>query len=458
MSSGAGRRIAIGLIVLVLIVTAAIAAIVLIPPKVTIAPALAQRTADPRHGAYVAVLGDCVACHTVAGEKPYAGGLAFPTPFGAIYSTNITGDADTGIGHYTLEEFIRMMRFGIARDGRRLYPAMPYTAYARASDEDLQDLLVYLQHDVAPVKQPSRTADIMWPLSMRWPLALWDAAFHDSAPFQPDNNQSPEWNRGAYLVQGLGHCGTCHTPRGFALQEKDVSGNTVAYLSGSSLAGSAPINLRGNVGTGLGAWSVEDVVALLKSGRTQFTAVHGPMTEVVQNSTQAMSDADLHAIAVYVKSLSPATDVSGSFAPSDATFKAIMAGDDSKPGTRIFMDSCSACHRLDGSGNGAGLPRLAGNPSVLAASPESLIAIILMGNRLPSTAPAPSALAMPAFGWRYDDAEVAELASFVRSAWGNNAPAVTADAVAQVRKEMGAVPKQSPGRPNQRSAGSTADR
>lgn len=450
MKRGAGRRFAIGLLVLVLVAVAAVADIVFMPPTVALSPALAQRTADPHHGAYVAVSGDCVACHTVRGQTPYAGGLSFPTPFGAVYSTNITSDSDTGIGRYTLTDFIRMMRFGIARDGRRLYPAMPYTAYAKASDEDLQDLLAYLQHDIPPAKQPSREADIMWPFSMRWPLALWDAAFHDSTPFRPDASQSAEWNRGAYLVQGLGHCGTCHTPRGFALQEKDVSGKTAAYLSGSSLAGSAPINLRGNVGTGLGAWSTEDVVALLKSGRTQFTAVHGPMTEVVQNSTQAMSDADLHAIAVYVKSLSPATDVPGSFAPSDATIKAIMAGDDSKPGTRIFMDSCSACHRLGGSGAGPGFPRLAGNPSVLAANPESLIGIILMGNRLPSTAPAPSDLAMPDFGWRYDDGEIADLATFVRSAWGNNAAAVTAETVARVRKELGA--------PSKQTAGKTADR
>ncbi len=276
-----------------------------------------------------------------------------------------------------------------------------------------------------------------WPLSMRWPLALWNVVFHDDTPFQPDSSKSADWNRGAYLVQGLGHCGTCHTPRGLALQEKDVTGRSNDFLAGSVLAGFSSTNLRSNNGSGLGSWTEQDIVDLLKTGRSGFSAVHGPMTEVVQDSTQYMSDADLKAIAVYLKSLSPAaSDAQPGFEKSDATIQAFMDGSESAPGGRTFMDSCSACHRLDGSGAGRGFPRLAGNASVLNPNADSLIAIILQGNRLPSTEGAPSALAMPAFGWRYNDAEIADLASFVRTSWGNRAPSVREDDVRRVRAQL----------------------
>jgi mono/diheme cytochrome c family protein len=431
------RSLLLALLAIVLVGVAAVAAVSLHIPNPQLAAALAQRVPDRANGAYVARLGDCVACHSTPGGKEFAGGLAFPTPLGSIYSSNITFDGETGIGHYSLEDFIRLMRFGVTPDGTRLYPAMPYTAFAKTSDEDLQDLYAYFKEDVPKVSAPNRSTDIVWPLSMRWPLAFWNIAFHDDSRFQPVAGQSEAWNRGAYIVQGFAHCGTCHTPRGVAMQEKDVSGRSDLFLSGSTLDGSSPINLRGNVGFGLGGWKEQDLVDVLKTGRSAFAAVHGPMTEVVEHSTKYMKDADLAAIATYVKSLSPAPNPDGiGFKADEATYRGYMAGERHDTGARIFMDSCAQCHRLSGRGEAFAFPNLTGNPSVLAANADSLIAIILRGNRLPASPTAPTALAMPAFGWRYNDDELAELTTFMRTNWGNKAPAVKPGDVANVRRQL----------------------
>ena len=256
--------------------------------------------------------------------------------------------AAAGIGDYTLEDFIRLMRFGVAPDHRNIYPAMPYAAFAKTSDEDLQDLYAYFLQQVAPVSQVNRS-DLSWPFSMRWPLALWNVAFHDAGRFQPDSAQGADWNRGAYLVQGFAHCGTCHTPRGVALQEKDVSGRTNLYLSGSSIDGSSPINLRGNDADGLGKWSLEDIVTDLKTSRTALSAVHGPMTEVVVNSTSGMTDDNLKAIAVYLKSLSPAPAESrAAYTPNHDTYAMFKEGRANERGARIYLDHSLMSPQLGG--------------------------------------------------------------------------------------------------------------
>jgi mono/diheme cytochrome c family protein len=405
-------------------------------PNPGISPVLAQRKPDVEHGKYVAVVGDCAACHTAAGGQPFAGGVPFSTPVGTVYSTNITPARGSGIGNYSLEDFVRVMRLGVTPDGTRLYPAMPYTAYAKVSDEDLQDLLAYLQSGLAPVEQARRPSAIQWPLSIRWPLALWNLAFHDDSRFVADGSKDEQWNRGAYLVQGLGHCGTCHTPRGVAFEEVDVAGKSDLYLSGTQFDGTSPINLRANTGDGLGRWSASDIAELLRSGRNPHSAVTGPMADVVRDSTQYMTDQDAAAVATYLKSLSPAPeDHRATFATDDATIQTIMAGDERSVGGRIYMDSCAACHRLSGGGERLAFPTLAGNSSVLNSDPSSLIAVILDGARLPSTAAAPTGLAMPPFGWRYDDADIAEVATFVRTNWGNGAAPITAAEVAKVRKQ-----------------------
>jgi mono/diheme cytochrome c family protein len=434
-TSFARRSWAVAALALVVAVVA-ILVFALHVPNPGISPLLAQRKPDVEHGKYVAVVADCAACHTAAGGQPFAGGVPFSTPVGTVYSTNITTDRDSGIGNYSFEDFVRVMRLGVTPDGTRLYPAMPYTAYAKVSDEDLQDLFAYLQSGVAPAHELRRPSPIPWPLRIRWPLALWNLAFHDDSRFVADGSKDEQWNRGAYLVQGLGHCGTCHTPRGVGFEEVDVAGKSNLYLSGTEFDGTSPINLRGNAADGLGRWSASDIAELLRSGRNPHSAVTGPMADVVRDSTQYMTDQDAAAIATYLKSLSPAPEGHRpTFAANDATIRTIMAGDERSSGGRIYMDSCAACHRLSGSGESFAFPTLAGNSSVLNSDPSSLIAVILNGARLPSTAAAPTGLAMPPFGWRYDDADIAELTTFVRANWGNSAPPVTAAEVAKVRKQ-----------------------
>jgi mono/diheme cytochrome c family protein len=405
-------------------------------PVVNVAADVAARRGDPVHGEYLARAGDCMACHTAKGGEPFAGGYPFKTPLGTIYSSNITSDPEHGIGGYSFQDFVLAMREGVAKDGRRLYPAMPYTSYAKVSDADLKDLYAYFTIRVSASGQADRPSDIVWPLSIRWPLAFWDRVYHDDARFQPVDSQSVEWNRGAYLVQGLAHCSTCHTPRGVGFQELDLTGKTSLFLSGASLDNASPIDLRSNSGSGLGDWSEADIAVLLKTGRGPHSAVTGPMGDVVEHSTQYLTDADLQAIAVYLKSLAPGQQDAVAYRRSDATFRSIMAGTATGKGASIYIDSCAACHRQNGEGASRVFPSLADNPMVLAAHPDSLIAVILAGSRLPSTGNAPARLAMPPFAWRYDDEQVAELATFVRSSWGNHAAAVTAKQVKGIRDHL----------------------
>ncbi|WP_322052775.1 c-type cytochrome [Paraburkholderia bannensis] len=408
-------------------------------PSLTIDAQALTAPGNAAHGEYLARAGDCMACHTSKGGTPFAGGVPLATPLGAVYSTNITPDKSHGIGGWSFEDFALAMREGVTPDGRHLYPAMPYTAYAKVSDTDLRDLYAYFTTRVEASAQPNEAADIPWPLDTRWPLAYWNRFFHDDSRFKQDSAHSVEWNRGAYLVQGLAHCGTCHTPRGVGFQEVDLDGSSARFLSGARIDGSSPVNLRGDKGTGLGEWNEADIATLLKTGRTSHSAVTGPMGEVVEHSTQYLSDADLHAIAVYLKSLTPLSDdaAAPAYKADDATLTTIMTGHANEVGARIYIDSCAACHRQNGEGAARVFPSLANNPSVLAGHPDSLIAVILAGSRLPSTASAPAPLAMPPFAWRYDDDEIAQLATFVRSAWGNDASAVTAADVKRVRAQLG---------------------
>jgi mono/diheme cytochrome c family protein len=430
------RKIITGVVAAAVVAVGAAWGFASVTPDVKLDAAIASRKGDAVHGAYLARAGDCVACHTAKNGTPFAGGLPFETPVGTIYSTNITADHEHGIGAYTFEEFVLAMREGVAKDGKRLYPAMPFTSYAKVSDADLQDLYAYFMTQVPASSQANRAADIVWPLSIRWPLAYWSRLFHDDTRFVADTSKSVEWNRGAYLVQGLAHCGTCHTPRGSAFQELDLSGKGDLYLAGSSLDHTAPINLRSSAGGGLEAWSAADVVATLKTGRNPHSAVSGPMGEVVENSTQYLSDADLASIAVYLKSLG-APPQTASFHADDSTVQQILAGQAQGRGASMYLDSCSACHRVNGRGASGVFPSLVNNPMVTQANADSLIGVILAGTRLPSTASAPSPLAMPPFGWRYNDDDVAQLATFVRSSWGNQGAAVTAKEVAAVRAKVG---------------------
>ncbi|UCR81735.1 c-type cytochrome [Pseudomonas chlororaphis] len=393
-----------------------------------------------KQGEYLARAGDCVACHTAKDGKPFAGGLPMETPIGTIYSTNITPDK-TGIGEYSFDDFDKAVRHGVAKSGSSLYPAMPYPSYARVSDADMQALYAYFMQGVAPVVQENRDSDIPWPLSMRWPLAGWRWMFAPSVAGLQGSGQAqaaedPVVSRGAYLVEGLGHCGACHTPRALTMQEKALSASEGSHF----LAGSAPLegwiakSLRGDHKDGLGSWSEEQLVQFLKTGRSDRGAVFGGMSDVVVHSMQYMSEEDLTAIARYLKSL-PAVDANDQPHQYDkAVAEALWKGDDSKPGASVYIDNCAACHRTDGHGYTRVFPALAGNPVLQSADATSLIHIVLKGGTLPATHTAPSTFTMPAFAWRLSDQEVADVVNFIRTSWGNQGSEVKAADVAGLRK------------------------
>jgi len=390
-----------------------------------------------KQGEYLARAGDCVACHTAKGGKPFAGGLPMETPIGTIYSTNITPDK-TGLGDYSFEDFDQAVRHGVAKDGSTLYPAMPYPSYARVSESDMQALYAYFMKGVEPVAQVNKDSDIPWPLSMRWPLAGWRWMFAPKVEdYKAQAGADPVISRGAYLVEGLGHCGACHTPRALTMQEKSLSASDgSAFLSGSApLEGWIAKSLRGDHKDGLGSWSEEQLVQFLKTGRSDRSAVFGGMSDVVVHSMQYMSEEDLTAIARYLKTL-PAVD------PKDQPHQydkqvadALWKGDDSKPGASVYIDNCAACHRTDGHGYTRVFPALAGNPVLQTADATSLINIVLNGGTLPATHTAPSTFTMPAFAWRLSDQEVADVVSFVRDSWGNKGEPVKASQVKDLRKD-----------------------
>jgi alcohol dehydrogenase (quinone), cytochrome c subunit len=384
------------------------------------------------NGEYLARAGDCIACHSARGGKAFAGGLRMGTPMGVIYSTNITPDPDTGIGNYSLRDFDRAVRSGIAKDGHHLYPAMPYPSYAKITDEDVQALYTFFMKDVPAVKQANKPNEIPWYRRPRWPLAVWNAIFVRSGAYAARPDHDSVWNRGAYLVEGLGHCGACHTPRGWAIQEKAFDDRSSTYLQGAELdAWSAP-NLRSDVRTGLGAWSLDDIVAFLKSGHNDRAVAFGSMLDVVNNSTPYLSDEDIRAMAAFLKSL-PATASEAQFAYDDAATRTLEGGKPQQPGAAIYLGACAACHGVDGKGQAPFMPPLAGNPAVLDANPSSLINLVLNGADPLVVKGVPDAYRMPQFRIQLNDEAIGEVLSFVRGAWGNGVNGVTADQVKKLR-------------------------
>jgi mono/diheme cytochrome c family protein len=401
---------------------------------------------DPtvERGRYLARAGDCVSCHTGPSNVPFAGGLPMATPFGTIVSSNITPDKNAGIGDYTEADFARALREGVRRDGKHLYPAMPYPSFAKLNDEDLHALYVYFQQGVAASAEKPPPTDLPWPFSMRWLMMGWNLLYLDKGAYQPDSARSAEWNRGAYLVQGLGHCGDCHTPRSLAGGVKAANERKGdSYLAGALIDGWLAQPLRHTDRGSAAQWSTEDMVTYLQTGRTAHTAAFGPMSQVVQNSTQYMSREDLASIATYLQSIGtpPATPAPMqaavvAAAQTHASTQKLRTGTVEGAGGMVYLNNCNACHRSSGAGADGVFPSLAGNSVVNAKDPTSLIRIVLAGSAMPSTETRPSALAMPGFGWRLSDDNVAALLSFVRSSWGNRGEAVTLAQVAKVRKAI----------------------
>jgi len=379
-------------------------------------------------GEYVARLSDCVACHSLPGKAPFAGGLEMATPLGAIHATNITPDREHGIGTYSLADFDRAVRQGVTPDGRRLYPAMPYPSYVKLSDDDVRALYAFFMKGVQPAAEANVPSDIPWPLNLRWPIALWNGLFAPTSAYAQKADQDPLWNRGAYIVQGPGHCGSCHTPRGLAFNEKALDESDAPFLAGALLDGWYAPSLRQDHNTGLGRWSEPQIVQFLKTGRNKHAVVYGSMTEAFNNSTQFMSDDDLNAIARYLKSLPGDPGRDG--APWQ--YQAVAAGADT-PGAHTYATRCASCHGLDGKGQAEWMPPLAGATSMLAAENASAINITLNGSQRIVAAGVPDAYRMPAFREQLSDQEIAQVLSFARSAWGNHGGAVEAKAVGRLR-------------------------
>ncbi len=392
--------------------------------------------ADPPadRGEYVARLGNCVACHSVPGAPPFSGGLKMATPLGAIYATNITPDLKTGIGTYTFEDFDRAMRLGVAKDGHYLYPAMPYPSYAKMNEDDMQALYGFLMKAVPAAEVANKPSEIPSPWNARWPLAIWNYVFANDERYEPEAGRDAAWNRGAYLVEGLGHCGACHTPRGFMFNEKGYDTDDGPFLIGAPLDNWSASNLRQDVNTGLGRWTQDDLTTFLKTGHSRYGTAVGTMTEVINNSTQYMTDADITAMATYLKSLPGGREKDANpYTADPATAKMLQARDYSATGALTYAQQCMNCHLVDGAGHAPYLPPLAGNPATVAPSPVSLINIVLNGSARIVVDGMPDAYRMPQYRVLLSDQEIADVVTFIRSGWGNTSAKITAAEVAEIR-------------------------
>ena len=378
-------------------------------------------------GRYLAVLGDCAGCHSKPGGQPFAGGLALQTPFGRLVAPNITPDRETGIGNWTNDEFIAALHDGRGHNGTRLYPAMPYPAYTKMTDDDVLALRAYLS-TLAPVNNRVISNQLPFPLNIRLVMAFWNRLNFTPGRYRPDPGKSAEWNRGAYLVEGAAHCGTCHTPKTF------LGGDRAdAALSGATLQGWFAPDITSDTRKGIGSWSKDDLVQYLKTGSNNWTLASGPMADAVSHSTSKMSDQDIAAIATYLKD--------GRAGGASSKPVAVAATDTAmRAGAAIYKDSCAACHRDSGQGEASLFPRLAGSALVQSDDPTTLARVVLQGSRAVSTPSKPTAPAMPAFGWRLNDAQVAAVLTYIRNSWGNVAPPVAAGTIATQRSSLAKAP------------------
>jgi mono/diheme cytochrome c family protein len=375
------------------------------------------------HGRYMATAADCTACHTATGGgKPFAGGGALATPFGVLLAPNITPDVQTGIGGWTDDEFVDAVQNGIGHHGIHLYPAMPYTYYTKMTRADVIAIRAYLD-TVQPVHNLVIANQLPFPFNQRETMIGWNALYFNPGEFKPDPNRSAEWNRGAYLVEGAEHCGLCHSPKN-AMGGDD----SARAMQGSVLQSWYAPNLTGDGHVGLGNWTIDDIVLYLKTGRNRFDIASGPMAEAVTNSTSHLTDAELRAMALYLKSL-PA---------GGGTLPQPISADEPKMqlGHTIYYDQCGACHGAGGQGIVGLFPRLAGAPLVQQEQATSLIRVVLEGSRAVATKGAPTGPAMPSFAWKLSDDDVAAVITYIRNAWGNAAPGVVASDVSNMRGSL----------------------
>jgi mono/diheme cytochrome c family protein len=362
---------------------------------------------------------DCGSCHTVDPSKPFAGGKRIDTPFGGVYSANLTPDRDTGLGAWSDDDFVRAIRYGIAPDGSRYYPAFPYPHFTKLIRPDALAIRAYLD-TLAPVRN-TPPPQLRWPLNYRVLMRVWNFAFFRPGIFEPDQNKSAEWNRGGYLVEGAAHCGACHTPRNFFGAEKRGQ-----KYGGGLVDGWFAPRLDGADRSGLKSWSADDIVEYLQSGRNGKSHAGGPMAEVVRNSTSKLSDGDIRAIAVYLKDLPP-----GAPEPVVAPPPPAQMAD----GEKLYRAACIACHEADGSGAPRIYPPLPGNANLQSAEPSSTLRIMLDGAETITTPRAPNKGSMPAYAKQWSDQQIADVTNYIRNSWGNAAAPVTPAQVAEARRE-----------------------
>jgi len=404
----------------------ALPALCLLVAGLTPARAQAPGADIVKQGEYLARAGDCVACHTNPGGPLFAGQRPMPTPFGTLFSSNITPDPDTGIGKWTQDDFYRMMHTGRSPDGGLLYPAMPFGSYTKVTRADSDAIFAYLR-SIPAVKLANRPHDLSFPYNNRSLILGWRTLFFQEGEYQPDPTKSDEWNRGAYLVQGLGHCSMCHTrinALGGSSESQAFEGGLIPMQNWY-----AP-SLTSNKEAGLGDWSLEDIADLLKKGVSMRGAVYGPMAEVTYNSLQYMTDADARAMAVYLKGLAPR---GGPETPSN-TLPASESSLLMRLGKTVYDQHCASCHAADGRGMPPEYPPLAGNQSIQMTSAVNPIRMVLNGGYPPGTAGNPMPYGMPPFAQTLSDDEIAAVVSYIRASWGNRGGTVGAREANELRK------------------------
>ena len=374
---------------------------------------------DMARGKALTDAGDCASCHTADPAKPFAGGKRIDTPFGAIYSPNLTPDRDTGLGAWSDDEFYRALRFGVAPDGSGYYPAFPYPNFTKLTRQDILAIRAYLA-TLTAVRNTPRAPELRWPLNYRLVMRGWNWLFFKPGILMPDQQKSAEWNRGRYLVEGAGHCGTCHTPKNMFGADKRGQ----AY-GGNLVQGMFAPRLDAAERSGLKSWSVEDITEYLQSGRNGRSHAGELMSEVVVNSTSKMSDADVRAIAVYLKDLPAGAPEPKVTPPPWAQMAA---------GEKLYNGACIACHEDDGSGAPRVYPPLPDNANLQSADASSTLRIILDGAQTVTTPRAPNKGSMPGYAAKMTDQQIADVTNYIRNAWGNAAPLVTADQVAKARR------------------------
>jgi mono/diheme cytochrome c family protein len=376
-------------------------------------------------GKYLADAGDCVACHTLPGGVLFAGARPMATPFGTLYSPNITPDPDTGIGRYTADQFYGVMHTGRYPDGSLLYPAMPFGAYTKVTRADSDAIFAYLR-SVPAVKAPNRPHELRFPYNNRSLVLGWRTLYFTEGEYQPDATKSAEWNRGAYLVQGLGHCSMCHT----AINALGGSSESEAFQGGLIPMQDwyAP-SLTSNKEAGLGDWDLADIADLLRTGVSKRGAVYGPMAEVVYDSLQYLSDDDIKAMATYLKALSPHQAVDKSAPTTSVAENRLLL----RLGSKIYDAQCATCHGAQGRGKLPDYPPLADNQSIQMSSAVNPIRMVLNGGFPPGTAGNPRPFGMPPFAQILSDDEVAAVVTFIRVSWGNRGTAVSARQANELR-------------------------